>query len=457
MTSSFEKSRANIGYLICIAAFVFIAWSFFPGVMTADSIANLAQGRANSFGDINAPLMSHLWGWLDSIFAGPGLIFAFHLAIFWAAAAVFWRATNAKSFWLGIALTLFGLAPHLLAQTVVVWKDIALGASLFLAVALVYFAKTAGSRMALLISPVFLFYAFTARLNALPAVLPIAIWSGFVAFQVFDIERKRGAALAIGLVYFFLLSATVYVVNQRLTEGNTDHPFQQIYLYDLAAISVERNESLFPSYVTGEPDFSLDTVRSRYNERSAADLIFPDIPNAGDKPPLRLTKDAGEVAELRSRWMTSVAENPLVYLRHRVRVFAQLIGLSRSVTAPYVADGFATNPAEFRGDENTGYDILMGYFGAFRRPFPQTFFFRSVVWIGIMIVLGYMAIRRRLRSDWDLVFVLSLSSLMFIFAYFPTTPSTEFRYLFWPAIAGGVALIFGIYLWRGEKSEVRSQ
>lgn len=445
------EKRQLVGYAICFLAFALLVWSFYPGVMTADSVAALSQGRANVYGDLNAPLMSWFWGRLDSIVPGPALIFVIHLAIFWSAAALLWKTTNARSFWLGIGLVLFGLTPHVLAQTVVIWKDVALGVSLFAAVALLYFSKTTGSRVAMLISPLFLFYGYAARLNALPAVLPIAIWTGFIAAKIFEFERRRLTALLLGVGYFAVLSVAVYVVNDRLTAGRTDHPFQQIYLYDLAAMSVDRNESLFPEHVGGNADFSVETIRMRYNERSVSDLIFPNIPNAGDVPPLRLTNDAAQVAELREAWLDAIADDPAAYLRHRWRVFAQLIGLSRSVTAPYVAEGFASNPPEFRGTENAGYAMLMKYFSGFRRPFPQTFFFRGVVWMLLCAGLAYMAIRWGLRADWDLVFVLSASSLLFILAYFPTTPSTEFRYLFWPAIASATALIFGIYLYRSDR------
>jgi len=434
-------------------AFSFVVWSFYPGLMTADSIGNLSQGRQDSFSDINAPLMSYFWGRLDSVVPGPALIFVIHLAIFWAACALLWRSTSSRSFWLGIALVVFGLAPHILAQTVVVWKDVALGVSLFMAVALLYFARTSRNKIALMISPLFLFYGFAARLNALPAVLPIAIWTGFVTFELFEIKGKRAAALLVGAGYFVLLCISVYVVNFRLTDGRTDHPFQQVYLYDLAGMSVERNEPMFPNHVLNKPSFSFETVKSRYNERSVSDLIFPNVPNAGDVPPLRLTNMADEVDQLRTAWLSTIASDPIAYLKHRTPVFAQLIGVSRSVTAPYVANGFGDNPPEFRGGENFGYAALMRYFGAFGRPLTQTLFFRGAVWIVLFTALSYMAIKRRFTADWDLVFVLSLSGLLFIFAYFPTTPSTEFRYLFWPAIASAVAMIFGVYLLRTERAE----
>lgn len=445
------QKRWYIGYLICILCLALVIWAFYPGMMSPDSIANLTDGRRGTFADINAPLMAYLWGWLDTISAGPGLMFILQNIVFWTACAIFWRTTNAESFGLGIALVLFGWLPHILAQTAVVWKDIGLGASLFLAVALLFHAKKTGNKAALLLSPIFLFYGYAARLNALPAVLPIAVWTGFIAFSVFGLKDRKLAAAALGLSYFILLSLAVYFVNQRMTGGRTVYPFQQVYLYDLAALSVRKNEAIFPDHVRNTENFSMDTVRARYNTRTVSDLIYPDLPNAGDQPVLKLTDRPEEIAELKNKWWDASRSDPAGYLGHRTRVFAQLVGLSRAVTAPYWEPGFSSSPPEFVPDGNAGTWILTKYFSAFRRPFPQTFFFRAFIWLILCGFFLYKAARRGLAGDWDLVFVLSLSSLLFTFAYFPTTPSTEFRYLFWPAIASALTAIFGIYLLKRER------
>jgi hypothetical protein len=441
------------GYLICICGFALMIWSFYPGMMSPDSVAALSAGREGTFVDINAPLMSALWAALDRLIPGPGAMFILQTALFWAGAAVFWKAAYRESTFLGLALVLFAFLPHILSQTMVIWKDIALGASLFFAAALLYYAKKSGSKAALLISPVFLFYAYAARLNAFPAVLPLAIWSAFLFYRIFERSRSKLIAALTGIAYFSLLTVAVYAVTYGLTGGKSVYPFQQIYLHDLSALSIEKGQPLFPEYIRNDAAFSQERVAERYNERSVSDLIYPDVPNAGDRPVLKLTQDAGQAAELRQAWTSAIKDDPAGYLKHRARVFAQLTGLGRSVTAPYWVQGFSSSPAEYRGAGNAGTYVLMKYFGAFRRPFPQTFFFRAFIWVILCGFFLYKAVRRRLTGDWDLVFVLSASTLLFTFAYFPTTPSTEFRYLFWPAISSALTVIFGVHLLRRERIE----
>lgn len=435
------------GYLLCLVCFGLTVWSFYPGFMSADSVTNLSNGREGFYFDINSPIVSYLWGKLDRIVEGPALMLIFQNLLFWTACAVFWKATSAKSYKLGFALILFGLLPHILPQLLCIWKDISLGVALFLTVALLYYAKNSQSKIALLISPLPLLFGYAARLNAMTAVLPIAIWSGFIACQLFEIGKSKFSGVLIGAGYFVLLSFGVYFITYSLTEGRTTYPHQQIYLYDLAAISAEKNEMFFPEYVIKYENFSPELIKTRYNTTTVNDLLYKDIPKPGDLPPLKVTDKSEEVAALKEKWIETVTANPTIYLKHKLKVFGNLIGLDRSVSLTFFYEGFSYSPPEYRGNEQKiGYKILMKYFGAFRRPFPQTFFHRAILWLLLCVYFLWRAIKNRLKGDWDIVLVLSLSCLLFTFSYLPTTPSTEYRYLFWSAISSAIVIIFGTYL-----------
>ena len=441
------QKRTIYGYLLCFFCFGLTVWSFYPGFMSADSVGNMTNGREGVYYDINSPIVSWLWGKLDRIIEGPALMLVFQNLVFWTAAAVFWKSAAVKSYKLGFALILFGMLPHILPQLVCIWKDISLGVALFLAVALLYYAKSWQSRVALFLSPIPLFFGYAARLNALMAVLPIAIWSGFIVVSLFNIKKTKFIAVGIGVIYFVLLSFGGYFVTYNLTEGRTTFPHQQIYLYDLAAISAENNEMYFPEYIVEYENFSPELVKTRYNTRTINDLLYPNIPNPGDLPPLRITGKSEEVALLKEQWIKTVKANPLIYLKHKTKVFGTLIGLDRSISMTFFYEGFMHNLPEYRGNEQKlSYQILMKYIGAFRRPFPQTFFHRAFIWLSLCAYFLYRAVKNKLAGDWDIVFVLSLSCLLFTFAYLPTMPSTEFRYLFWSAISSAIVIIFGTYL-----------
>ena len=444
-----NRGKQMIGYLICFFGFGLTLWAFYPGMLSSDSIASLGEGRSGIIYDQNSPAMSYLLGWLDHIIPGTGLMLIIQVAVFWIAIALLWRAIYQRSFVAGLALVLFPFLPQILSQIPAIWKDVGMAIALLMSVALVYFARKMGSKAALLLSPIFLFYGFAARLNSFPAVLPIAIWSGIVAASLFQMRGGYTPA-AIGLSYFVVMFGIVQIFNIVVTEGRTSYPFQFVLLHDLAAISTSLNEAKFPDYITTREGFSMDAVKAKYTTASIGGLVYlnPDHPEV--IPALAVTEDADQMRELRSTWWNTVTSHPMIYLSHRLNVFAQLIGLSRSVTNQYCDVSY--NPPEFSIVENPAGRFLYSYFGMFRRPVMQTFFFRGFIWLLVSAYFGYLAVKTRLRRDWDFVFVLAASALLYTAAYFVTAPAADFRYIFWPAIASGLAIIFAIYLLREEKA-----
>ncbi|MGI9055313.1 MAG: hypothetical protein ACR2F2_05865 [Pyrinomonadaceae bacterium] len=453
LNNSYKLDHWWLGYLICLTGFIITIAAFYPGMMSPDSIDNFNSGRQGIYRDIASPVMSYLWGLLDSIFPGPALMFVLQNLLFWCGCAIFWYAARTKHILLRLLLVLFGFMPQIISQLTTVWKDVQLAAAFFFVSALLYFSKQTKYVFPVLITPVFLFYGYAVRLNAAAAVLPLAVWTGIIFCELYSsqsfIQRKTIYGGLTGIVYFFVLTAGVYFVNNKLTEGKTVYPSQQIFLYDLAAISLDRNEPLLPEYVLQKSNFSLENVKTGYNFRSVNSLIYGDHPKKGDSPILKLTQNPDEITALKNKWYETVADNKLSYLRHRYFVFAQLNGFTRqTVSNPYWDSGFNNNPPEFRAEPNLLYKVLMKYFSLFKKYF----LFRGYFWLALCFIIIYQAIKHKFQSEWQAVFFLSVSSILYNFAYFPTTPSTEFRYIFWSELAAAAAGIFAVYLLFKERS-----
>ncbi len=445
------QQKRFVGYLICFLGFALTLAAFYPGMMSPDSIASLAEGRSGIIYDQNSWIMSYLWGGLDQLVAGPGLMFVLQVGVFWIAVACLWEAIHRESFALGIAAVLFPFLPSVLSQLPVIWKDVAMAVGLLMAVSLVFLAKKSKSKLVLLLSPPFLFYAFAARLNSVPAILPIAIWTGFVAVAVFELGRGWTMSTAIGSAYFVVLLAGVLIAQSLITDGRTSYPFQYVQLYDLAAISIRNNEPRFPQYVIDSPNFSMEDVRSNYTPTTVGRLVYTDQSRNGEAV-LTVVETPEKIEELRTVWRQQILADPVGYLTHRSTVFLELIGLGRSVALQYWDPALNRNPPEFRIEKNPVNRSIMAYFSVFQRPVMQTFFFRGILWILACCFLVYRAARSRLSGDWDFVLVLSISSLLYIFSYFFTAPAADFRYIYWPAIASTIAVIFGIYLLKTERA-----
>ena len=343
-----------------------------------------------------------------------------------------------------VGLGAFGLAPHIFGQLGVIWKDVALAGALLLATGLIYWAWNSGKRWPLSLAAVLLFYGAAARLNAAGAVAPLAFWLAYVGIRSTKYKADRKTVVLAGAGLLAVLAGGAFAVNRYLTRGASTYPMQLAYLYDLAAISTSEGRSLFPAYVNESPGFSMEQVTLRYNTRSVNDLIYDGVPSPADRAVLPLTDDEERARELAAAWRSGVAGHPFDWAMHRAAVFAQLIGLRASVTAPYWEQGSASSPAEFRGSETVPHRVGMAYLGLFRRPFTQTFFFRAFLWLSVGALLLYRAIKGRFVNDTGLIVALLTSALAYAGSFILIAPSTEFRYLLWPAVASAVAIVFAL-------------
>jgi hypothetical protein len=441
-----------VGYLVCAAGFLLCVVAFYPGYMSPDSIRQLTEGRAWSFTDWHPPLMAAVWGVVDRVIPGPFGMLLLHNAAFWAALAVFWRTTYRKSVWLGLCLVGLGFLPPALALLSTVWKDVGLGASLLLASALLHTSRRTNSRSALLISIPLLFYGYGVRQNAAPAILPLALWAGFIALRVFRSPkadaagRARAAApFVIGLAYFLLLTVAVLATTRILTGGRSSYILQAVLLHDLAAVSKERGEALFPDYILRGENFSLGNATAYYTPEKAM-LLF-----RGEGSGVRLTENPEEMAALRAKWLEVVPANKAIYLRHRREAFKRLAGLQEGeVCFPYLATSH-----RFGGYDVNGWAVhrlLRAVFWKLR----NTFFFRGFCWLLVSVLVLCLALGGRLRGDLETAFVLSLSGFLYGAAYFFYTPSCDFRFFWWTALAALVGLCFAISSaverWRARRS-----
>ena len=441
-------SNTWVGYSVCLLGFILVTYSFYPGYMSPDTLSNFEQAKTGVFRDINSPIMSYVWGLTLFFSDGPFVMFLFQNLLFWSGITIFWRLAANRSALLGFFVAVSAWMPQTLSQLSTVWKDIALCSALLLASSLIFWASRKKLLIPLLFTPALLFYGLGARLNAFPAVLPLAVWSAFVIVRNLRLfrsgNRKRIIfSTAVGLSYFAFLASGVYLVNFYLTDGKTTYPYQQVLLYDLAAISKETGSSEFPSYITENRSYSLNQVQTEYNLRSVNSLIYVTRPNQAREPILLTTTDPEKISQLISRWRAAVTKHPGTYLLHRWNVFAQLIGLTRdTVSNPFWDPKFEMNPPRFRPEPNIMNLALTNYFQSLRK-FP---FFREFFWMLLSGFFLYRSVRARLKGDWEMIFFISLSSLAFVFAYFPTTPSTEFRYLFWSVTSSMITALFGGYL-----------
>jgi hypothetical protein len=152
---------------------------------------------------------------------------------------------------------------------------------------------------------------------------------------------------------------------------------------------------------------------------------------------LRKTGNADEVAALRAKWLEVVPANMPVYLRHHLETFKWVTGWGKEeVCNPYLA---TSRP--FGGYEVNTWAVHRFLRAVFWK-LHNSLFFRGYCWLLASLVLLCLALVGRLREDLEIVFVLSLSGLLYGAGYFFYTLDCDFRFFWWTALASLVGLCF---------------
>src|SRR5690606_26904053 len=108
--------------LIPVMGFVVCALAFYPGIMTPDTLDQLAQANAQAFNDWHPPMMAWLWSGLNRVFpAASGFLF-FDLFLLWFGLYRISRSIDPRY---APYVYLLGFLPFVINISGVIWKDVA--------------------------------------------------------------------------------------------------------------------------------------------------------------------------------------------------------------------------------------------------------------------------------------------------------------------------------------------
>jgi hypothetical protein len=411
-------SRSRAPALACTAAALFgIALTvacFYPGYMSPDSVEQLAQARSGVFTDWHPPIMSFLWRFSDKLFPGPFGMLLLNNLLFWPGLALIcYRCLG----WAGAPVTIaFGLSPAVFGLLSTVWKDVAFGASMVLAVALLLNAQLARSKSALILSSLPILYALSVRHNAGPGVLPLILYGAWVYLNVFRGVLSWRATVALGVLAFALLFAVVTFVNRQLSVGRQMSIMQTVLLHDLTAISLAEGTILLPKWV--RPDGSVPTV-DELRKIYSAGLVSLFSGNPGIN--LQQTRDPTDLANLRKAWFAAVLKHPGAYARHRINVFKAMLGIEGSCYAYEI--GISANPFGIQVRPSEANRFVMHLLSIFRNSWA----FRAWCYLAAIGLMSLIFLRLHSATRTPAL-ALACSALLYEAPYFFIVPTCDFRY-----------------------------
>jgi len=422
-----------IGFVLTIAC-------FFPGYMSPDSVEQLRQGRALSFGAWHPPVMSLLWGLLDRIVPGPAGMLVLHNIIFWIGLSLFVYHLALKPFWAAAAILLIGLSPPVFSLLSTIWKDVSMGSSLLLACGLLLRADRRDSKLAWAMAFPLLWYASAVRHNAIIAVIPLVIWAVLIAGKLFPSKGRRPwlsiAMRASSLV--ILLGATSAGANKLLSPEPSPFPLQQILAHDLVGVSLETNTLHLPDYLTAElTSRDMIGLQRLYTPNEVVPLFCCD--GIGR---FELTTDPDKFSHLWTEWRSTIPHHLGAYVRHRTKVFKSEFTIGRNTVCLPFWDGIERNSLNivFRptGLNRSVMSIL-------HRVKDGPLFWGWLYLVLLAILLGAFWLGS--WPDRVLALLIGLSGVLYGLAYFFVSTTCDFRMHWWTVLTVFLLALIGIASW----------
>lgn len=450
MKTSAQRSRGETaaGLLVagCALGLVLTILVFYPGFMSSDSLDQYSEALSGQYQDAHPAAMAFLWSLVSRIHPGPFPMLIFQAVTFWAGLFL-WGLYLIRngSLGFGAAIPLVGFLPPVFGLLGIIWKDEQMASSFVLATSLLAWSRAPSDgkfgrkqAAALTLSLAALLYGSLVRHNSIAAwvsLLPGYALALEASMPRFPRRWLGRAGLSVALGALLLLAEPA--LNRSLHVKRT-HLGQYIELYDLAGIYAFGGTPDFPSYISGDPHFSLQKVRQAYHSYSLSPLFWNRSPKTGS---FDVTEDPDKLSALNRAWISSSLKNPGPLLRHKLTLFSTLIGLhpDRDTLVwgidPHNDLRLSAEPSSF---SVSVHDLIVSLTG--------TGFFAPAMWLYFSAggwVFAYLLRRRDPTRQAIMAPCLALlaSATLYTLSYTAALPAIDFRYVYWSVIATAIGLV----------------
>ncbi|OEJ55098.1 hypothetical protein BGK72_34195 [Streptomyces agglomeratus] len=404
---------------------------FSPGYLSHDSLYQLKQAIGmEPLSDWHPPVMSLAWRALIAVTGTPASMAVLQSVIFWAAiwviACCVQDFTGSRSG--ALAVLGAGVLPHVLTFVGVVWKDVHMAFALLVTSAIALSglrlrADRRAPRWALFsLGVLFLVYAILVRKNAVFAAIPVfvmlvlALW-GKPAPRIWIITT---AALVLGLV------ASTVAISIAARPVKTSQ-VSQIMLDDLLhVLSVQELESAAVSPNLRE---RLVAAAKECDRVNALSDTYWTCYGRGKHGPFTAVAHTDQISSL---WVREMIRHVPGYLQYRLEIFSKFLFESRYQYHP----GIAANDLRLELHHPRLGRALQTYVDGAARDLPVLF--AGWFWLTIAVVL---AVRPGSGTFAMPVRALGISAAAYVLAYLPILPVTNYRYMYWSAIACTVGVL----------------
>ncbi|GAA2764744.1 hypothetical protein GCM10010103_37850 [Streptomyces paradoxus] len=409
---------------------------FAPGFLSPDSLDQLRQAEGKKpLTDWHPPVLSLVWRALIAVTGSIAAMLVLQCLVFWTAlwvlARCVWGLTASRGG--SLAVLGLGLAPFVLTFVGVVWKDVHAAFALLAACAVAFTGLLLRDRDLrpavrwglLWLGVLFLAYAMLVRKNAVVAAVPVFV---MLVLALWGRPGRRTwvtctAALVAGLAVP-ATAISVFAAPLQTKQG------AQIMLDDLVhVLSVEELRS------ADVPPALRDRLVASARECERVGALSDAYWACYQRPADGLREDSGEITSL---WLREMSGHVPGYLQYRLLLFTTLLF---ETDYAYKA-GITRNDLGIEVAHPRLEDALGTYVKGMIEDVP--WMFRGWFWLAVALVIAVRPGRGVFAMP---VRALGISSAAYILGYLPIMPATDFRYVYWPAIACALGLLL---LWLGR-------
>lgn len=402
-----------------------------PGQLSYDSIAQLADGRSGYYNSWHPPLMAFLLGLGDALLPGTGLFLIFQtlLALF-GLLTLAWRDPR-PSWWTVLAALVIVLAPQWLLFQGEIWKDMLFADAALAGFAALALAEWHWRRAWIALAALLLTLAAMVRQPGL-VLLPVAAVTvaGIARRQGHSAWRWGGGFLAATLLLSAGLTLALTLRGDRGDGARAEVRLAQAY--DLTGALAREPHLALP---LAQADPALDRL---LRTRGAA-LYTPlrNDPLMADAGLARAIAAAPRGALMQS-WQTLVLDHPLLYLRVRAAVFRAVLSTPDSLACHFAPVGVSGDPGQMRA---LGLSSRLRPQDRWLAGYAGTFFatplYSHLFWALVALVLLVWHWRQRAIAMTGLL----VGALLFTVTFVIISIACDYRYLVFLDLAAMAALL----------------
>lgn len=435
--------------IVLVPLFV-VAWSFWPGHMSSDTVSQIESIESGDFTNQHAALLASLWYPLYHLGFGPGFVLIFQGLVFATGTWLLLRTALSRMA-TAAATALICFSPPVFGMLGYISRDVWYTAATLLTFGLAARAVQRPDHRALRIALVLIaaWSALAARQNAPPVIglALLVVAALLLEGRVWGSRRRHVlAVVGVGLGLGLGLVATQTVA--RAVIGVSDvHPEQYTMIYDLAGISHRERVNLFPPEVMERR--GMEVIDQHWNVDHVRFFIFVD--NSPVIAPLAPEK----FKRLREAWLDAIVDHPISYLKTRIEMQRRQLGIGRPAIFVY-HPRIDENPFGFTihhpGWNEAARDYIEGFADDYlngRAPF-------YVLWLYLLLAVvagAWLLVKARAKPALAAVGAFGLSALTWQLGLFLGAMVLQYRFEFPMVVTSIVTCVVAAFVWRSERRD----